>query len=104
MTDEARAKRDAFQSLIEAYGYKSIRKLCADAGVEAPNVYQNLYGTYDMSVKRAFKLSNALCCDVSEVIEVFHPDLYAENQKIAAESADIIAMRKADNEMPVDTE
>ena len=85
MTDEARRKREQLSSLITKNGFKSIRQVCELADVSNANVYSNLYGTFDMSIKRIFKLANVIGCDITELIEIFYPDLYAENQNRVAE-------------------
>ena len=36
--------------------------------------------SYDISIKRMFKLANAMNADIVDVIKAFHPDLYLENQ------------------------
>lgn len=80
MTNEAIEIRKELQNLMAKYGYKSIRKLCKDSGVSAANLYSNITGTYKISIERMFKVANALGCDITEVIKIFHSDLYSENQ------------------------
>ena len=81
MTNEAIQKREELQSLMEVYGYKSIRKLCREVGITAPNRYSNLTGKYKISMERMFKIANVLGCDVVEIIQIFYSDLYSENQQ-----------------------
>lgn len=81
MTNEAIQKREELQRLMEVYGYKSIRKLCKEVGITAPNLYSNLTGRYKISMERMFKIANVLGCDVMEIIQIFYSDLYSENQK-----------------------
>ena len=81
MTNEAIQKREELQSLMEVYGYKSIRKLCREVGITAPNLYSNLTGKYKISMERMFKIANVLGCDVVEIIQIFYSDLYSENQQ-----------------------
>lgn len=82
MTNEAIQKREELQRLMEVYGYKSIRKLCREVGITAPNLYSNLTGKYKISMERMFKIANVLGCDVVDVIQVFYSDLYLENQQV----------------------
>lgn len=82
MTNEAITKREELQKLMNAYGYKSIRKLCREVGITAPNLYSNLTGKYKISIERMFKIANTLGCDVADVIKVFYSDLYSENQQV----------------------
>lgn len=81
MTNEAIQKREELQRLMEVYGYKSIRKLCREVGITAPNLYSNLTGKYKISMERMFKIANVLGCDVVEIIQIFYSDLYSENQQ-----------------------
>ena len=81
MTDEAIKKREELQTLMGAYGYKSIRKLCRDADVSVQNLYSNITGTFKISIERMFKVANTLGCDITEVIKIFYADLYSENQR-----------------------
>lgn len=81
MTDESKALKERLMELAEKYGIKSIRQLSLSAGITNQNLYSNINGTYDISIKRLFKLASVMKCDISEVINVFYPELYAENQK-----------------------
>lgn len=81
MTNEAIKKREGLQTLMDAYGYKSIRKLCRDAGVSVQNLYSNITGVYEISMGRMFKLANTLGCDVLDIIKIFYADLYMKNQQ-----------------------
>jgi len=86
LTEDAKSKRNKLNKLVESYGHKSMRDVCVKAGISQANIYSNLIGRYDISIKRMFKLANVIGCDITEVIEIFHPELYAENQRIVSES------------------
>lgn len=85
MTKESEVVRDRFEALVKKYGYRSIRNVCLSAGITASNLYSNITGVYDISIKRMFRIANVLGCDVTEVIDAFHHDLYEENKEIVAE-------------------
>lgn len=85
MTDEANKIRDELLKLAQSHGVNSLRQLALRTGITNQNLYSNITGTYDCSIKRMFKMANVLGCDVMEIIKVFHPDLYEENQGIVLE-------------------
>lgn len=81
LTDEGIKRRDELLELAQKHGIVSLRQLCIKAGVESSNLYANFNGNYDISIKRMFKLANAMNEDIVEIIKAFHPTLYKENQE-----------------------
>lgn len=88
-TDSGALKKEALTILAQKHGVDNLHQLCEKAGVSQQNIYSNFNGKYDISIKRMFKLANAMNADIVEVIQALHPDLYAENQE---------------NKIPVETE
>ena len=80
LTEEGMKRRDALQALAQRHGIESLRQLCVLSGVAQSNLYSNFNGMYDISLKRMFKLANALHVDILEVVKAFYPEMYAENE------------------------
>jgi len=84
--DDFEINRNKIKVLINKYGIKSTRQLCLLSGITQSNLYSNLNGTYEISIKRMFALANTLGCPVDEVIEVFYPDLIQMNRELVSEN------------------
>ena len=80
LTGEGRKRKEAIMELASKRGISSLRQLCLKSGMESSNLYSNFNGSYDVSLKRIFKLANAMNEDVVNVIKALCPDAYAENQ------------------------
>lgn len=79
-TKESQRRKTKFEKLVTDAGYKSMRAFAKDVGINVGNIYSNLDGTFGMSIKRMFKVANLLGVPVAQVIEIFYPTEYAENQ------------------------
>ena len=73
--------RDRLSQLANEHGVENLRQLSIKAGIHHSNLCSNLNGQYGMSIRRMFKIADALECDIVEVIKVLYPEEYAENQK-----------------------
>ena len=74
--------KDNFELLVKSHGFTNINQLCNVVGIASSNLYSNLRNVWGMSIKRMFKIANALNCPVEEVISVLYPEEYEKNQEI----------------------
>lgn len=81
-SEQGKKNKEKLLKLAEAAGYENIRQLSKDAGIDCSNLYSNLDGTWKMSIKRMFKVANILGVSINQIIEIFYPEEYAENQKL----------------------
>lgn len=79
-TEEAQRGKEKLDALIQGAGYSSFRQFCKDVGVDQSNLYCNFDGTYSISIKRAFKIANALRVPISQILEIFYPEECKENR------------------------
>ena len=70
---------------IEEAGYTSLRNFAKVAEIEASNLHSSLSGIYKPSFKRMFKYANALHRPVTDVFDMFYPELMEENRKCCKE-------------------
>lgn len=78
-TELGQQTKRKFEELIKSAGYTSIYQFAKEHNIDMGNLYTNLDGTWKMSLKRMFKIANALGVHIDEIIEVFYPEEYAEN-------------------------
>ncbi len=81
MTKECKQKKERLDALAKKHGIENLRQLSIKAGMREPNLYSNLDGTYGMSIRRMFKIADAMGADIVEVIKVLYPKEFAANQK-----------------------
>ena len=81
-TEEAQLGKSKLEELIKNAGYESIRQFCIDADIDQSNLYTNIDGKWGMSVKRMFKIANLLGVHINQILEIFYPKEYAENQNL----------------------
>lgn len=81
-SEQGKKNKEKLFKLAESAGYENIRQLSKDAGIDCSNLYSNLDGTWKMSIKRMFKIANILGVSINQIIEIFYPEEYAENQKL----------------------
>lgn len=86
MDNVAQAKRDKLENLAKIAGYNSLNNLVTSCGISTSNVYANFRGTWEMSVKRMFKLANACKVPVIDIMDIFYPELLEENTKIVEDA------------------
>ena len=75
-------RKQKLDTLIAEAGYKSFRAFSKDVDITAANLYSNLDTTYDISIKRMFKIAQVLNVPILQIIDVFYPDELAENQSL----------------------
>lgn len=73
-------RKEKLDKLVSDAGYESFREFSQDVGITAANLYSNLHGTWNMSMKRMFKVANTLNVPILQVIEIFYPEELKENQ------------------------
>ena len=84
--------KENFISLIKSKGFKNLRQFCLAAGIDYANMSKRLTGIKQkIEIGFAFKLANVLRVDVSEIIKIFYPDEYKENQELIGK--DVSAMQ-----------
>lgn len=77
---EIRKKELALLAL--SAGFNNLRGLSEACGVNEANLYTNLRGTYNMSMKRMFAIAKAVRRPIDEIIEIFYPGEINENRRI----------------------
>ncbi len=81
-SEEAQRGKEKLDILIKNAGYASFRQFCVDANIDQSNLYGNFDGTYNISVKRMFKLANLLNVPINQILEIFYPEEYQENMRL----------------------
>ena len=79
-TEASQRIKVKFEKLVKDAGYKSMRAFAKDVNINIGNIYSNLDGTYNMSINRMFKIAKMLGVPIAQVIAIFYPKEYAENQ------------------------
>lgn len=82
MNSRFEEKKTKMVQMANKAGFKSIHQLCEAVGISEANLYTNLKGRFNMSVKRMFKIANILNCPVIKIIEIFYPNEIAENKNV----------------------
>lgn len=77
-----KSRKSKLDILIANAGYESFRAFAKDVDVSAANLYSNLDTTYDISIKRMFKIAQVLNVPILQIIEIFYPEELAENQSL----------------------
>lgn len=80
-SEQGAKNKEKLWTMIQAAGYENYRQFCKDAGIDCSNLYSNLDGTWKMSLRRMFKVANLLKVPITNIIEIFYPEEFAENQK-----------------------
>lgn len=80
--EESRKRKEIFEQMVKDAGFDNIRKFCKELGVDQSNIYSNLDGSFNISIKRMFKVANLLGVPIVQVIGLFYPDELAENQSL----------------------
>jgi transcriptional regulator with XRE-family HTH domain len=73
------SSRDKLEKMVKDAGYVSMREFARDVGINISNIYSNLNGRWDISIKRMFKIANTLNVPILQVIEVFYPEELSDN-------------------------
>ena len=81
-------KKEKFITYIKEHGYKSVRSLAIDAGIDTANLFTNLNSKWGLSIQRAFRIANTIGVPVEEILEIFYEEELAENRK-AVESKEV---------------
>ena len=75
-------KKNKLLALVKAAGYNNLRSLSVKCGIAEANLYSNLQGRYNMSMKRMFAIAKVVRRPIDEVIEIFYSDEMSENRRI----------------------
>lgn len=81
-SDVGRERKEKFEAMVKSAGFDSIHQFSREYNIDMANLYSNLGGTWKMSLKRMFKIANALGVPIGQIIELFYPEEYAENMKL----------------------
>ena len=81
-SEQGQKNKEKLFKLIKAAGYENYRQFSKDVGIDCSNLYSNLDGTWKMSLRRMFKVANLLGVSITQIIEIFYPEEYAENMKL----------------------
>lgn len=93
MNNRFEEKKAKMVEMANKAGFDNIHQVCAAVGLNEANLYTNLKGKFNMSVKRMFEMANILHCPVIKVIEIFYPDEVAQNRKaVMLNALDILSM------------
>lgn len=75
--------KENFIKLIHEKGYKNLSQFCLASDIDTSNMNKRLIGVKQkIEISFAFKLANILRVDISEIIKIFYPDEYKENQEL----------------------
>ena len=80
--EQSQKNKEKLLFLIKEAGYDNYRQFCKDIGLDQSNLYCNLDGTWNISVKRMFQIANHLGVHINQILEIFYPEEFAENQKL----------------------
>ena len=84
--------KENFIKLIHEKGYKNLSQFCLASDIDTSNMNKRLIGVKQkIEISFAFKLANILRVDISEIIKIFYPDEYKENQELIGK--DVSAMQ-----------
>lgn len=83
-TDRGQKAKEQLLKLVQDKGYANLRQFCIALGLKLPNLYSNLDGTWDMSIKRMFRIANMLEVPIDTIIGIFYPDEFAENKQVSS--------------------
>lgn len=72
-------RKDKLNNLVADAGYKSFRSFAKDVGITSANLYSNIDGTYNMSMKRMFRVAEVLNVPILQIIDIFYPEELAKN-------------------------
>ncbi len=72
-------RKDKLNNLVANAGYKSFRSFAKDVGITSANLYSNIDGTYNMSMKRMFRVAEVLNVPILQIIDIFYPEELAKN-------------------------
>lgn len=81
-SEQGQKNKEKLFELIKAAGYENYRQFSKDVGIDCSNLYSNLDGTWGMSIKRMFRIANLLGVPISQILEIFYSEEFAENQKL----------------------
>ena len=82
MNNNFEIRKNELALLAMAAGFNNLRCLSEACGVNEANLYTNLRGTYNMSMKRMFAIAKAVRRPIDEIIEIFYPEEINENRRI----------------------
>lgn len=75
--------KDTFNNLLKEKGYASLHDFTCKNDIDYGNMYKRISGkTQKIEILFAFKLANILKVPVDDIIKIFYPNEYAENQSI----------------------
>lgn len=84
--------KENFLKLIHEKGFKNLSQFCLASDIDTSNMNKRLIGVKQkIEISFAFKLANILRVDISEIIKIFYPDEYKENQELIGK--DVSAMQ-----------
>ena len=74
--------KDRLLKLAKECGYENLHQVSKATGIESGNLYSNLTGKFDISVKRMFIIANTFHRPILDVMNVFYPEQMKQNEKI----------------------
>jgi len=76
--------KDMFNDLLKKKGYASLHAFCKDNQIDYGNMQKRVNGIRQkIEIGFMFKLANMLHVPVVEIIKIFYPDDYKENQRLS---------------------
>jgi hypothetical protein len=74
--------KENFNELLQKKGYSSLHDFCMKQQIDYANMNKRVNGKKQkIEIAYAFKLANMLKVPVDEIIAIFYPEEYAENQQ-----------------------
>lgn len=74
--------KERFDKLLHSKGYASLYEFCKTNELDYGNMNRRVNGVKQkIEIAFAFKLANILELPIEQIIEVFYPDEYKENQR-----------------------
>lgn len=74
--------KERLVKLAKECGYENLHQVALATGIESGNLYSNISGKFDVSVKRMFIIANTFRRPVEDVMEVFYPEQLKKNRQI----------------------
>lgn len=74
--------KERFISFAKEHGYANLHQVSKATGIESGNLYSNLTGKFDPSIKRLFLIANTMRVPIDDVINIFYEKEMKTNQSL----------------------
>lgn len=75
--------KERFINFAKEHGYANLHQVSKATGIESGNLYSNLTGKFDPSIKRLFLIANTLRVPIDDIINIFYETEMQTNQQLS---------------------